>query len=267
MNSQSFGSKFFSFILKIIRIFIGVPWMLGFAAASVYMLSRFVQQLAAFVSRGVFPLPYILARLFEAASVIAFGFLPAKLVFSEKLKSLPVRKIFSVFISMILIGGVFHAIDSNATEDFEFYYYPPYIESWPSQSVSYETDCDYSQDTIYLEGSFNMVASGFRQKECIEFVISPDLTDRFCAEIMYKGSDAEIYLNQSEYYMDQYGQYTFNLNIWPLDYDYELPPQDIAYMYKHGVDLEYSEPLVVEKIIIYTAYPEKFDTSELWFQQ
>jgi len=36
-------------------------------------------------------------------------------------------------------------------------------------------------------------------------------------------------------------------------------------MYKHRINLEYSQPLAVEKIIIYTAYPEKFDTSEIWF--
>lgn len=85
-------------------------------------------------------------------------------------------------------------------------------------------------------------------------------------EIIYKGKEAEMYMFHSDYETEEYGEYTDSINIWPKDYDYELSADDRAYMYKNRVFLEYSEPLVVEKIIIYTAYPEKFDISQIWLQ-
>ncbi len=266
MNQQSVLKTVFSFIVKLIKIFFVFPWALGMALAAVALTYEFTVQLSAFAEYEVFPLPYILSQLCMIGMAVFFSLLISKLLFGKKMEKLPAGKLAMLLVAFSFAGAGFSVMDEYMTDEFPIHYYPPYISDWQAQSVNETIDCDYSKDTIMLSGSFNVINNSFRNSNCLEFVTEPGLTSSFRAEIVYKGNPAEIYIFQEEYLMKEYGEYGFSVNIWPQNYDYELSPQDRAYMYKHGINLEYSEPLVVEKIIIYTPYPEKFDISDMWFQ-
>ena len=268
MEKQSAVKSAFSFIFKLIRIFVGGPWMVLFALTAVYMVYQLVMQYIAFASYGVFPLRYVMVQTGTAIAAAVFSLLFAKMVFYKKLAKLPWGKTLLALVVVLLASGTFGAIDEIQKDSFTTAYYPPYILNWPSQSVNGEIACDYTQDTVYLYGDFAVTTNSFRQNNCIEFVTVPSLTDSLRVEIVYKGEEAELHLNEYDYRMDEYGEYTIGAYIWPLDYDYyNTRPEDVAYMYKHKVNLSYSELIVVEKIIVYTAYPEKIDTSEVWFQK
>ena len=267
MEKQSAVKTAFSFIFKLIRIFVGGPWMVLFALTSAYMVYQLSAQYIAFVKYSVFPLRYVMVQTGTALAAAIFSLLFAKIVFYKKLAKLTWGKVLMTLVVVLLASGTFGAIDETQKESFTTVYYPPYILDWPSQSVNGEIDCDYSQDTVYLYGDFAVATNSFRKVDCIEFVTTPSLTDSMRVEFVYKGKEAEIHLSEYESRLKEYGEYTISVYIWPLDYDYyDLRPEDVAYMYKHKVNMEYSEPIVVEKIIVYTAYPEKFDTSEIWFQ-
>lgn len=266
MEQNSIVKTIFSFFIKAIKAIFILPVALGMFMAAVGLTYELVLQLFAFAAEGVYPMPYILSQLCTVGMAVFFGLLISKLLFTRMLEKLPARTLFIMLMVISFGAAGFDVMDENATEDFENMYYPPYISQWQTQTITEEINCDYSYDYIPLSGSFTVLSNGFRKSECVEFVTTPSLTDSFNVQIMYKGKQAEIYLHQNEYQMEENGLYQFDINIWPQDYDYTLSAQDRAYMYKHGINLEYSEPLAVEKIIIYTAYPEKFDISEMWFQ-
>ena len=248
------------------KIFFVFPMAFAFCGATVYMLYDFVHLILAFAKYSVYPLAHILSQFCMAigAAMISLAFI--KLLFSQKLKKIQYGKILMLFAVFMVASAVFSLVDDAERQNFDVYYYPPYITTWQTKYAYEELECDYSDEVVRLQGSFVTARDGFRRGDSIQLVTAEDMTDRYRVEIIYKGKDAEMYMSHNDYVTDEYGVYTDNINIWPKDYDYELPAEDVAYMYKHKVDLEYSEPLVVEKIIIYTAYPEKFDTSEIWFQ-
>ena len=248
-----------------IKIFFTGPLGFLFVLVAGYMTWEQMLQISRFISYGVFPTHYIVGKLSLAVFAFGFSFLFLRVTFNNKLGKIRYRTIFIAMALSVVVSAACEMVDDVYTQDFDICPYPPYILDWPVQTVSESIECDYSQSNIMLRGDFNVNGNGFRQKECLEFVQIDSLTDSFKVEILYKGKQSEIFLYNSEWEMEQYGNCLYDINIWPQDYDYETPPQDIAYMYKHGINLEYSEPLVIEKVIVYTAYPEKFDTSEIWY--
>ena len=266
MENKSILEKMLSLLVLAGKIFFVFPMAFAFCGATAYMLYDFVHLIFAFAKYSVYPLAHILSQLCMAigAALIALAFI--KLLFSQKLKKIQYGKMLMLFAVFMVASAVFSLVDDAERQNFDVYYYPPYITTWQTKYAYEELKCDYSAEVIQLQGSFVTARDGFRRGDSIQLVTAEDMTDRYRVEIIYKGKDAEMYMFHNDYATDEYGVYTDSINIWPKDYDYELPAEDVAYMYKHKIDLEYSEPLVVEKIIIYTAYPEKFDTSEIWFQ-
>ena len=61
--------------------------------------------------------------------------------------------------------------------------------------------------------------------------------------------------------MGDEGRRVDSLSVWGKSYDYDMSDSDYVYMYKNEENLEYAEPLAIEKIIIRTAYPEMIDVS------
>lgn len=269
MNSQKSFPQLLKTVLKIIgtlvkAIYTGPLGIILFIASG-YMAYEQVRQISRFLEYGVFPTTYILAQLCIVAFALGTSLLFLRITFSRKLARISYKPVLTVMAFSLIMATVCGIVDDEYKSDFKTLYYPPYIMEWPTQTVSETNSCDYTQDVIYLSGHFTVSTNGFRQKNCLEFKKTDQLTDSYKVEIHYRGKQAEMYLNNNRWEMEDSGRYMDNINIWPMDYDYEVSPQDRAYMYKHRVNLEYSEPLVIEKIIIYTAYPEKFDTSEIWF--
>lgn len=264
-NTQQTVVSVFKIAGLLLKILFTGPLGIMFLLATGLIAYQQLRQISRFIEYRVFPAHYIVGKICLVIFALSFSLVFLRLTFNKKLAKISYKTILITMALSVLVTAVCEMVDDVYTNDFRYYSYPPYILDWPTQSVSDTISCDYSQDTIFLRGDFNVTGNSFRRRECLEFIQTPQLTDSYKVEIHYKGKTAEIYLGHNDWEMEEYGNYQDNINIWPQDYDYEVPPQDIAYMYKHGVNLEYSEPLVVEKIIIYTAYPEKFDTSDMWF--
>ena len=269
MDNQKTFPQLVKAVFKIIGMLVKIiytgPLGIILFIASGYMAYKQVRQISRFLEYGVFPTTYILAQLCITAFALGTSLLFLRITFSRKLDRISYKSVLTVMAFSLIMATVCGIVDDEYRSDFKTLYYPPYIMEWPTQTVSETNSCDYTQDVIYLSGHFTVSTNGFRQKNCLEFKKTDQLTDSYKVEILYKGKKAEIYIHNNEWEMEENDIYLHDINIWPMDYDYEVSPQDRAYMYKHRVNLEYSEPLVIEKIIIYTAYPEKFDTSEIWF--
>ena len=264
-NSPHPVAAVFKIIGLLFKIFFTGPMAVVFLLATGFLAYEQLAQIWRFIQYRVFPAPYIVGKICLVLFTLGFSLLFLRLTFNKKLSKLSYKTILLTMIVSVITSAICELVDDMYTQNFDFYSYPPYILDWPTQSVNSEMEYDDTQDTVYLSGDFNVVSNGFRQPEYIQFVAVPDLTDKYRVEIIYRGNPAEIYIYRNDSYIKG-NRCTDDINIWPIDYDYDTPPQDIAYMYKHGINLEYSEPLVVEKIIIYTAYPEKFDTTDMWFQ-
>lgn len=269
MNSNGKFKQAIMSVFKIMGVLLKViytgPLGIILLIASGYMAYEQLQQLSRFIEYRVFPTAYIIGNFCLVMFAFGSAVLFMRITFNKKLAKIRYKTVFVVMAVSMLTAAVCGIADDEYTSDFKYCSYPPYILQWPTQTVSKSNACDYTQDVIYLSGDFNVPGNSFRQKDCLEFRKTERLTDSYKVEIHYRGKQAELFVDNSSWEMEEYGRYTDRINIWPQDYDYEVPPQDIAYMYKHRVNLEYSEPLVIEKIIIYTAYPEKFDTGEIWF--
>lgn len=255
--------KIFSILAKIIKAVFVAPFALGFTVAGVWYLSGKLPVFYTLVAEKVYAFSYIFKELFLGLFMLALAFLLWRIIFSKKLAKLPLSKV-TMVTGAVLAGAVaFTIIDEAVVEDFTYYSYPSYITGWPSQTVTDTFECDYSQDTVYLSGYFNFVESGFRDNRNIQVVYNEKLTDSYRVEIIYKGKESEMNIHHMDYMMKDEGRYMDSISIWPVDYDYEMSAEDVAHMYRHGHDLRYAEPLVIEKITIRTAFPEKFDLSDI----
>ncbi|MBP0980507.1 MAG: hypothetical protein J6Q18_02980, partial [Oscillospiraceae bacterium] len=257
MNSQKSFPQLLKAVFKIIGTLLKViytgPLGIILFMASGYMAYEQLVQISRFMEYGVFPTPYIIGQLCLISFALGASMLLLRFTFSRKLAKISYKSVVMVMLISVVVTAVCGMVDDEYTSDFRYCYYPPYILDWPTQTVSGTIDCDYTQDVIYLAGDFNVSSNGFRQKDCLELRKTERLSDSYKVEIHYKGKQAELFIDHSQWEMEDNGRYLDRINIWPEDYDYEVPPQDIAYMYKNRVNLEYSEPLVIENIIIYTA--------------
>ncbi len=242
-------------LLKIIRIIVGLPFSLIFFLAGIVFLVEFVQTLFAFVEMKVFPAAYVLENLciamilmLPAVGIFAFAF-------PKILPGIKGGKITALTFVFVFGAVAFSITDTNQTMDFPWRDYPPYIEKYQTK-VLYRTEkCDYT-DTIIFDGYLNFINNGFKVKEVVEIVEDVSLTDSYRIEVRYKGGDARLDIYE---YNGEHG-----INVYLKNYDYDIRPYDVAYMYKYKINLEYAVPLAVEKIIIRTAYPEKINTQKLY---
>lgn len=189
MNTDNRIKSIFSLLFFIFKIIFILPLTIGIAGATVYMLFSFGAVLAAFAKHRVFPLPYISAQMCMVIAVAMLALVCARIIFFQKLSRISFGKTLLLFVVFIFASAVFSIIDDAETQDFDIYYYPPYITDWQTQSAYEELECDYSQDVIYLQGSFTVPRDGFRNKQRIEFITATDMTDRYRVEIIYSGDN------------------------------------------------------------------------------
>lgn len=253
--------KLLSLFLKIVKFIILAPLEVAFAGVSIMFTVNMLQVAFAMFGEGVYRPQYIFKELFMALFSAGIAFLILRALMNEKLKKFTYSKILMITAGCMAGAVAFTMLDESIVNDFKYRSYPSYILDWPTQVVTQTVDCDYSRDVIYLSGYFNFMDGGFREYANVEVTLDENSTESYRVEIRYKGKKSEMYIYHDEY--DNHGEYMDNINIWPEDYDYDMTTEDIVHMYKHGEDLRYAEPLVIEKITIYTAYPEKFDLSQI----
>ncbi|MBQ8603286.1 MAG: hypothetical protein IJ410_00375 [Oscillospiraceae bacterium] len=253
MNSNvSKGQKILNIIVLVFKVIVFCTYGLALTGAAVWQLVKTAQLIYGLVAAGVYPVGMLMSNICLAMSLVCFAAYAWRFVFNKKLAWLSYSKL-SRFLVIFLVGAaMFDGIDQLQTDDFTYAAYPGYITEWDTDVLYSTQDCDYS-DTLYFEGYMDFMGSGFRQQANVYIEYDRSLTDAYRIELHYKGLPAEMYINSD-------GN-IHNISVWTTDYDYELTADDYVYMYKNRENLEYSNPLAVEKIIIRTAYPEKIDVS------
>ena len=250
-NQANKLTAIFTVFVNIIRLFTGLTFGLVFLICACYTGFTAVQYTAAFIKAGITAPGFIMKNISIFLIFLALTVLTARFVFYKKLEKLRYSTILLLLLAMVFSGVFFTALDAFHTEDFRWAKYPGYIEEWDTQVVYETVKCDYSA-TLNFEGYFDFITGGFRENRQVTVKEEKSLTDAYRIEICYKGLPAEMNVYSTED--------SENISIWNTDYDYNLSVRDYVYMYTHREDLEYSSPLAVEKIVIYTAYPHLINT-------
>ncbi len=251
-RKQSKRGRILSSFAKAFKILIFATYGLGFTGAAVWFGVKTVSLAYGLAMAGVYPVAMIMAGVCETLALVCFAAYIWRFTFNQRLEKISYSTISRCLVIFLVAAAIFDSIDHMQTGSFHYAAYPGYIEEWTTDVLYSTQDCDYS-DTIYFEGYMDFTGSGFREHANVQVEYDRALTDAYRIEIHYKGLPAEMYIGD---YDDRQ-----NVSVYTTDYDYELTVEDYVYMYKNKVNLEYSNPLAVEKIIIRTAYPEKIDVS------
>ncbi len=254
-----------SSFLKLVKIGISFPIGCLFTLAGIVEITKTISIFFKFLSAGFVAWAYIMSRLFLGFMAIGVSLFAWRRIFSKKLGFLSYSKIALINFVIAFACAIFSMIDSFIVDEFQNARYPSYIESWPIKTAYSEKDCDYSRDKIYLQGNFSFIKNDFRPDVNVKVVYDDSLTNKYRVEINYKGDPSKVYIRHNDYDSDneQYGKYIDNVDIWTIDYNWDMSDEDIIHMYKYKQDLRYAHHLVIEKIIIRTAYPDKIDVSQM----
>ena len=243
---------------KLAGLFLGLPLLAAFFMQALDLADLITECIKA----SYIPVEYFGYKVFFTLVFLALLLIPAKILFSEKMSGFSYGTVIAVIFTVMMGAVIFDIFNDNALYDFKRVDYPSYIEQEPSKSIRSDIDCDYLEnETIYLQGYFDFLSGGFRQNAVVEVVESATFNTSLRVEIRYKGDEGKMYL--SDYgIIDDYGNNAISrhVSIWSADYNYEPDNADYVYMYKNKENYVYGDKLAVEKIIVYTAYPDKINT-------
>lgn len=260
--------------IKALKIIFGIIFGLPFGLATLYSAYQNILIIERMVGNGVFPVRFIMKNICVTCIMLCFFVAVIKPVFSEKLSNLPYVNIGLCMGVFVLGGAVFSIVDTYDKINFRYADYPGYIETWPRKIIYKTKECIYPDESspykIKMSSYMTFLQEGFRNSVQVSVVEDAKLTDSFRIEISYKGEDAELSVySSSDYYSSEdiangiSSDQEYHISLWEKNYDDDLTPQDYAYMYKNKVELEYCSKIAVEKVVIYTAYPDKIDVSDI----
>jgi len=251
-TSANFLFKLLKAIKSAIALFFGVP----FTLTAVYMFRQTMMLIYKFSLSTVFPLAFLMQNGCLSIVCLCLAFLFIRMAFPEKLKNIAYFSIGKGLLVAVAARVAFTAINSEQTLGFRYANYPGYIEQWGSDVLYKTVDCDYSDGRIlYFSGYFDFIDGGFRESRTVEIKEDSSLKNAYRIEVHYKGDPAELDIYSDTYRNEE------NISVWNIDYDYSLSADDYVYMYENKVNLEYCQRLAIEKITIYTAYPQQIDIS------
>lgn len=250
---EKVAGKVASFFKMIVFFIVGFPLAIG----GVFELFFTVRRSILFIEAGIFPVSHVMLMLCIAFIFLSMAALFAKLAFAKLFSKISYGILWSVLGLSAAACVCFSLYDYSVRHSFEYVDYPSYVEQMNTE-VLYETrKCSYSE-AIYIEGYMTFISNNFRPNAVVQVEQDDSLTEAYRVEIHYKGNDAEMHINSL---VDDDGKRVDSISVWPKSYDYDMSDSDYVYMYKSKENVEYAEPLAIEKIIIRTAYPEKIDVS------
>lgn len=251
-KKETRAGKVLSKIITVVKVFVFATYGLGMTVAAVWLEVKTVSLATGLVAAGVYPVGLIMSDICETLAMAWFAAYAWRFAFNKKLSWLSYSTISRYLVIFLIAAAIFSSVDQMQKSDFRYAEYPGYIEDWDVDVLYSTQKCDYS-DTLYFEGYMEFTDNNFREQANVQVEYDRALTDAYRIEVHYKGLPSEMYISDdgNEHY----------ISVWTTDYDYRLTVEDYVYMYKNKVDLEYSTPLAIEKIIIRTAYPEKIDVS------
>lgn len=248
----------------IIRI-LALLTTLGFVFLGYRNLSQSIPMLTALRAAGVTPAARILKEIFKCFYPVALVAAGLFIAFSDNVKAAG-----SAGIALVLyvVSAVMGYIDTQEIDSFNNVRYPSYLDNEPKQTLVETIDCDYGRlDQINVHCYEVFRGSNFKGKANVEVIYKEDMTDAFGVEVIYRGTPCTL---STDFYQDDdfidSTVYTAYIGLYYEngDYYYDESPRHIAMMYKYREDLRYTFSYVIEKLNIYTAYPEMFDTSEVY---
>ena len=250
-------------LFKIIKIIFLFPLAFCITGAGFWLLIKSTMLFNACAKEGYIAWSYIMKYAFTGLWALSLAFLVWMALLPERIKH--VKASTAGWICAVFFGASvrFTMVNMEITESFRRVNYPSYIETWPTQTLTTEKDCDYNRDRIYLSGYFSFLKNDFRPNANVEVVEAPEFTDSYRVEVRFKGEESKLRIYHDDYEAEHSGIYQDGIDVWPVVYYSELPPSDVAYMYKHKEDLNYVDRVAIEKITIRTAYPEKIDVSNI----
>lgn len=250
---EKVAGKVASFFKIVLFFIVGFP----LATAGIFELFLTIKRSILFIDAGIFPAGHVMMMFSLALISLSVSALFGKLAFVKLFSKISYGILWSVLGLSVAAGVCFSIYDYSVRDSFEYVDYPSYIEQMNTE-VLYETrKCSYSE-TIYIEGYLTFIENDFRPNAVVQVQQDDSLTEAYRVEVHYKGDTAEMYINSL---VDDEGRRVDSLSVWPKSYDYDMSDSDYVYMYKNEENLEYAEPLAIEKIIIRTAYPEMIDVS------
>ncbi len=245
-----------SFIVKILRVVIGGGLGSRFFITGVFGLFDTLADAVRLLSNGVFASAYILGYISLALFLFLLSAIFLRFCFGNRLRDKISYKqlILSSFV-MFVCSAVMIAIDDIQCDNFEWANYNPLVETMPTKSLYDTFDVDYSYDTIEVTGYFCFIHNGFRDQDHVEVIQDDRYSTGMRVEVYYRGCDCELYTANNDD-----GIY---ISVWEEDYEDGLTRDELVYMYKNKIDLEYADRYAIEKVVLRTAYPEKLDISAI----
>ena len=252
---------------------------IGFIWWGYQNIVRALPVLSALRAAGITPAARILSEIFKCMYPFTLAGAGIFLAFSDNSKAAGFARIARVIYAA---SAIFSYLDLQLIRDFKSVRYPSYLDDEPKKTLVKNIDCDYDRvDQINVECYEVFRGSNFKGKANIEIVYKEDMTDSFGVEVIYRGTPCRLvadYYNYSDYeYENEENESEFADEInsaviykayislyYENSSDYDLQPKDIVMMYKYREDLRYTYSYVIDKINIYTAHPEKFDTSRVY---
>ncbi len=270
---NEYGQKKISMFIRILAMMAAR----GFIRWGCYNIVKVVPILNAFREVGVTPAARILSEIFKCCYPFALAVAGIFLAFSDGTKAAGFAGIARV---LYAVSAVMNYVDLQEVRNYKDVRYPSYLDNEPKKSLVENIDCDYEKvDQINVECYEVFRGANFKGKANVEVLYKEDMTDSFGVEVIYRGTQCRLSTGFYEYdYEDDeesedlgeteyLGPNTYKAYIgvyYEDSHDYDLRPWDLAMMYKYREDIRYSYSYVLEKINIYTAYPEKFDTSRVY---
>ena len=132
--------------------------------------------------------------------------------------------------------------------------YPDYLADMPSESCDVTIDMDlqeFENTEFYIYGTYRSMNNN------AEIIEDKTLTDKFVVNIQYKGKEPVAY--PRTYELDDETEH-MDFVVHPGGFEsFKLIRQVIEDMFENKVYYLDASPTLIEKVTVYTAYPEKIE--------
>ena len=132
--------------------------------------------------------------------------------------------------------------------------YPDYLVDMPLENCDVTIDMDlqeFENTEFYIYGTYRSMNNN------AEIVEDKTMTDKFVVNIQYKGKEPIAY--HRTYEVDDETEY-MDFVVHPGGFEsFKLIRQVIEDMFENKVYYRDASPTIIEKVTVYTAYPEKIE--------
>lgn len=134
--------------------------------------------------------------------------------------------------------------------------YPDYLAEMPSENCEFTIDMDlqeFENTEFYSYNTYRNMCSN------VEVIEDETMTDKFIVSIQYKGKEPVAYPRTYTMGVENEAEY-MDFVVHPGGFEsFKLIRQVIETMFENKVYYLDASPTLIEKVTVYTAYPEKIE--------